>query len=163
MAISSVRGCRRPHPPQAVPLPLQGEGLNAAPRGDHPISGQALIFSDAASEALPRSRRGEALRRAGWVGGVHPSAPITARTAASGGQRTFTRAARSARLRFAVRSLSEANDREIIAISGAKQQNTAANGSIRGSVGFECYFANSYIAMAQITQWVMKSSTVQFS
>ena len=28
---------------------------------------------------------------------------------------------------------------------------------------FEYYFANSYIAMAQITQWVMKSSTVQFS
>ena len=92
MAMSGVRGCRRPHPPQAVPLPLQGEGLNAAPRGDHPISGQALIFSDAASEALPRSRRGEALRRAGWVGGVRPSAQFPARTAASGGQRAFTRA-----------------------------------------------------------------------
>ena len=112
MAISSVRGCRRPHPPQAVPLPLQGEGLNAAPRGDHPISGQVLIFSDAASEALPRSRRGEALRRAGWVGGVHPSAPLKARTQAFGGQRAFTRAARSAGLRFAVRSLSGVPDRE---------------------------------------------------
>ena len=110
MAMSGVRGCRRPHPPQAVPLPLQGEGLNAAPRGDHPISGQALIFSDAASEALPRSRRGEAHRRQGWVGGVHPSAPLPARTAASDGQHAYPRAAQSAALRFAVILLSKAID-----------------------------------------------------
>ena len=67
----------------------------------------------AASEALPRPRRGEALRRVGWVGGVYPSAPIKARTAAFDGHCAFTRAARSAGLRFAVRSLSEVTDREI--------------------------------------------------
>ena len=66
----------------------------------------------ATSEALPRPRRGEALRRVGWVGGVYPSAPITARTAASDGHAASTRAARSAGLRFAVRPLAEAMDRE---------------------------------------------------
>ena len=45
-------------------------------------------------------------------GGVHPSAPIQARTAASDGQRASTRAARSAGLRFAVIPLSKALDRE---------------------------------------------------
>ena len=58
------------------------------------------------------SRRGEARRRVGWVGGVHPSAPFKARTAASDGHTAYTRAARSAGLRFAVRSLAEAMDRE---------------------------------------------------
>ena len=48
----------------------------------------------------------------GWVGGVYPSAPFKARTAASDGHCAFTRAARSAGLRFAVRSLSEVTDRE---------------------------------------------------
>ena len=61
---------------------------------------------------LHERRRGEAQRRQGWVGGVYPSAPIKARTAVSDGQRASTRAARSAGLRFAVRSLSEALDRE---------------------------------------------------
>ena len=56
------------------------------------------------------ARRGEAHRRAGWVGGVYPSAPLTARTAASDGQYAFTRAARSAGLRFAVILLSKAMD-----------------------------------------------------
>ena len=61
---------------------------------------------------IPERRRGEAHRRPGWVGGVHPSAPITARTAASDEHSAFTRAARSAGLRFAVIPLSEAIDRE---------------------------------------------------
>ena len=67
------------------------------------------------------TRRGEAHRRhgngcrlpcgsVGWVGGVYPSAPLKARTAASDGQRVFTRAARSAGLRFAVILLSKAMD-----------------------------------------------------
>ena len=48
----------------------------------------------------------------GWVGGVYPSAPFTARTAASGGHCAFTRAARSAGLNFAVILLSKAMDVE---------------------------------------------------
>ena len=79
-------------------------------------------FSTVVNQALEASsRRGEAHRRhgngcpplrgsVGWVGGVHPSAPLKARTAASDGQRTFTRAARSAGLRFAVILLSKALD-----------------------------------------------------
>ena len=46
----------------------------------------------------------------GWVGGVYPSAPITARTAASDGQYAFPRAARSAGLNFAVILLPGAMD-----------------------------------------------------
>ena len=61
---------------------------------------------------LRERRRGEAHRRQGWVGGACPSAPLPARTAAFDGHCTFTRAARSAGLRFAVRSLSEVIDRE---------------------------------------------------
>ena len=57
-------------------------------------------------------RRGEARRRQGWVGGVYPSAPLTARTAAFDGQTAFTRAARSAGLRFAVILLSKSMDVE---------------------------------------------------
>ena len=48
----------------------------------------------------------------GWVGGVYPSAHLTARTAASDGHTAFTRAARSAGLRFAVILLSKAVDVE---------------------------------------------------
>ena len=58
-------------------------------------------------------RRGEALRRAGWVGGVHPSAQI------QGADSVFRRTACipprlrvSAGLRFAMRSLFSALDRE---------------------------------------------------
>ena len=61
---------------------------------------------------LPERRRGEVQRRQGWVGGIYPSAQLTARTAASDGQRAFTRAARSAGLRFAVILLSKAMDVE---------------------------------------------------
>ena len=64
----------------------------------------------AASEALPRSRRGEAHRRQGWVGGVYPPHRFKARTAASDGQRAYPRAARSAGLRFAVILLSKTMD-----------------------------------------------------
>ena len=46
----------------------------------------------------------------GWVGGACPSAPFKARTAASDGQRAFTRAARSAGLNFAVIVLSKTVD-----------------------------------------------------
>ena len=54
----------------------------------------------------------DALRYAavGWVGGVYPSAPLPARTAASDGHCAFTRAARSAGLNFAVILLSKALD-----------------------------------------------------
>ena len=65
-----------------------------------------------AGALLHERRRGEAHRRQGWVGGVYPSAQLKARTAASDGQHAFTRAARSAEIWFAVRSLSEAIDRE---------------------------------------------------
>ena len=51
----------------------------------------------------------DAGRLVGWVGGVYPSAQFMARTQASDGQRIFTRAARSAKFRFAVRSLSGSN------------------------------------------------------
>ena len=68
-------------------------------------------FHIAASEALPlMRRRGEALRRVGWVGGVYPSAPLPARTAASDGHTAFIRAARSAKIGFAVILLSKAMD-----------------------------------------------------
>ena len=66
------------------------------------------------------TRRGEAHRRhgegcpplcgGGWVGGVYPSAPLQARTAASDGHCAFTRAARSAGLNFAVIALSKTVD-----------------------------------------------------
>ena len=59
---------------------------------------------------LHERRRGKAQRRQGWVGGVYPSAPFPARTAASDGHTAFTRAARSAGLRFAVILLSKAID-----------------------------------------------------
>ena len=57
---------------------------------------------------------------AAWGGleGLAPPHRFKARTAASDGQHTSTRAARSAGLRFAVRSLSEASDRETT-MSGA--------------------------------------------
>ena len=110
-----------PHPPQAVPLPLRGEGLNAAQDGrDFPC--RTRHSACPASEALPHParpregallherRRGEAHCRQGWVGGVYPSAHLKARTAASDGQRAFTRAARSAGLRFAVSALSKTVD-----------------------------------------------------
>ena len=60
-----------------------------------------------------RAPAGRSPSRQGWVGGVYPSAPLKARTAASDGHCAFTRAARSAGLRFAVILLSKAMDREI--------------------------------------------------
>ena len=119
------------------PFPSRGRTRARSKVGETANVGRDT-FQLAASEALPRcglwanaplnalesgrdsecrawhalSRRGEAHRRVGWVGGVHPSAPLKARTAASDGQRAFTRAARSAGLRFAVRPLSEAMDRK---------------------------------------------------
>ena len=49
----------------------------------------------------------------GGLEGLAPPHRFKARIAASDGQRISTRAARSAGLRFAVRSLSEVTDREI--------------------------------------------------
>ena len=72
--------------------------------------GERSAAGPRAGALLPERRRGEAHRRQGWVGGVYRSAPITARTATFDGQYASTRAARSAGLRFAVRSLSGAVD-----------------------------------------------------
>ena len=72
--------------------------------------GRALPFAQAGGAKPIAARRFAAW---GWVGGVYPSAPLKARTAAFDGHGAFTRAARSASIRFAVRSLSEATDREI--------------------------------------------------
>ena len=104
------------------PFPYEGKALTRRKVGiTYPVGRDT--FQSAASEALlhlarPRAgallherRRGEAHRRQGWVGGVYPSAQFMARTAAFDGHTAFTRAARSAGLRFAVRSLSEALDR----------------------------------------------------
>ena len=68
-------------------LPQSGErSVSALPGGAKPIAG------------------------VGWVGGVYPSAPLTARTADSDGHTASTRAARSAGLRFAVIVLSKTVD-----------------------------------------------------
>ena len=104
---------RSPHPPRSGPPSPRGEGQCARFKMGLTFPIERDTFHIAASEALTRSRRGEAQRRQGWVGGVHPSAPITARTQASDGQRASPRAARSAGLRFAVSPLSEAINREI--------------------------------------------------
>ena len=71
--------------------------------------GRVLTFPSAGGAKPIADRRYAAV---GWVGGVYPSAPLPARTAAFDGHCAFTRAARSAGLRFAVRSLSGASDRE---------------------------------------------------
>ena len=108
---------------EAVPLLLQGEGLSAvevgarlslpnATRSHIRRSKRCRYAGPRVGAHLHERRRGEAHRRQGWVGGVYPSAQFPARTAASDGHCAFTRAARSAGLRFAVRSLFEAMDRE---------------------------------------------------
>ena len=78
------------------------------------------LFHHPASEALP-DREGVLLFTSaggakpiagrGGLKGLVPSAHFMARTAAFDGQRIFTRAARSAPIRFAVRSLSQVMDR----------------------------------------------------
>ena len=104
-----------PHPPRSGPPSPRGEGINAAK-----IEARLRMSSATLPKSCERSvastpvrvrRRGEAHRRQGWVGGVYPSAQFMARTAAFDGHTAFTRAARSAGLRFAVRSLSKAMDR----------------------------------------------------
>ena len=70
----------------------------------------SFAFDSGITAPLCERRRGEAHRRQGWVGGACPSAPLKARTAASDGHCTFTRAARSAGLNFAVILLSKALD-----------------------------------------------------
>ena len=94
----------------------RGEGHNA-PQIKACLSGRARHFHNRGERSVagPRvgvpiheRRRGEAHRRQGWVGGVYPSAPIKARTAAFDGQHAYPRAARSAGLRFAVILLSKA-------------------------------------------------------
>ena len=96
------------------PFPYEGKALTAL-KLERDCECQTRHFLTPASEAFLRSRRGEAHRRpaicgVGWVGGVYPSAPFKARTAAFDGQRAFTRAARSAGLNFAVILLSKAMD-----------------------------------------------------
>ena len=61
---------------------------------------------------IPERRRGEAHRRWGGLEGFTPPHRFKARTAAFDGHCASTRAARSAGLIFAVRSLSKAIDRE---------------------------------------------------
>ena len=99
----------------AVPLqhkarlrqPSIGEGLMRRKVGE------TASIERTASEALPLPGGAKPGAGRGGVGGVHPSAQFPARTAASDGQRAFTRAARSAGLRFAMRSLFSALDRGI--------------------------------------------------
>ena len=97
----------------AVPLPLNRGRLKRAQKwaGLQMSSGTLPNRGERSVAAL--SRRGEAHRRVGWVGGVYPSASLKARTTASDGHTVYTRAARSASIGFAVRSLSKAMDREI--------------------------------------------------
>ena len=93
----------------AVPLSLKGKALSAIQlRLD--LQCRVRHFRIAASEALPRCPAGRSPSPSGWVGGVYPSAPIKARTAASDGHCASTRAARSAGLNFAVIVLSKAMD-----------------------------------------------------
>ena len=84
------------------------------------MSGAKLPYS--ASEALPDRGRMHPVTSAGGakpiagrggLEGVTPPHKFKARTAASDGQTASTRAARSAGLRFAVRSQSKETDREI--------------------------------------------------
>ena len=73
------------------------------------MSGTAFHYCGKRSVAAPGTdaRRCAAV---GWVGGGYPSAPLQARTAAFDGHCAFTRAARSAGLRFAVILLSKTMD-----------------------------------------------------
>ena len=73
-----------------------------------PDRGQMLPFAQAGGAKPIAARDTSAGHLVGWVGGVHPSAPLKARTAASDGHCAFTRAARSAGLRFAEIPLSQA-------------------------------------------------------
>ena len=70
-----------------------------------PDRGRVLLFTSAGG-AKPNAGRG-------GLEGFTPPHRFKARTAASDGHCAFTRAARSARLRFAVILLSKAMDREI--------------------------------------------------
>ena len=81
--------------------PLAGDEVHSLDRG------RMLTFASAGGAKPSAARRYAAV---GWVGGGYPSAPLKARTAASDGQTASTRAARSAGLRFAVRSWYEAID-----------------------------------------------------
>ena len=81
-------------------VPKSGERSVAA----KPDRGRVLLFPSAGG-AKPIAGRG-------GLEGFTPPHRFKARTAAFDGQRAFTRAARSAGLRFAVRPLSEAMDRE---------------------------------------------------
>ena len=103
-----------------VPLPLRGEGLNAPQSGrDCPVGLDPRIFGERSVAALPDRGRVLAFTSAGGAkpiagrGGLEGFTPphrFKARTAASDGQHAFTRAARSAGLRFAVIPLSKTMD-----------------------------------------------------
>ena len=100
----SERGYRRPHPPLTrSPFSYKEKALGRSAKGN-----RCSKFRQA--KRCRVARRGEAQRRQGWVGGVYPSAPSKARTAASDGHMASIRAARSAGLRFAVILLSKTMD-----------------------------------------------------
>ena len=81
--------------------PLAGDEVHSLDRG------RMLPFASAGGAKPSAARRYAAV---GWVGGVSPSAPLKARTAAFDGHTASTRAARSAGLNFAVILLSKAMD-----------------------------------------------------
>ena len=89
------RTCKVEHPcPSRPHPPLSRSPFSYKEKALTPLRVGIGCFQHAASGALPRSGRGEAQRRCvGWVGGVYPSAPITARTAAFDGHMASTRAA----------------------------------------------------------------------
>ena len=111
------------------PFPYEGKALaHLSGSETNPVEWDTFLVP--ASKALPRCSTADershslnpagrspsppaAVRRWGGLEGVTPSAPFMARTQASDGHCAYTRAARSAGLRFAVRSLFEAIDREI--------------------------------------------------
>ena len=89
------------------PFPYEGKALTRL-KLRHDFPGPAKQFPNSRRAKRCRAaRRGEAHRRhgngcrlsrgsVGWVGGVYPSTPLPARTAASGGHCAYTRACASA-------------------------------------------------------------------
>ena len=73
------------------PFPYEGKDLTPLKISETCNVGRNAV-GPRAGTPLPERRRGEAHRRQGWVGGVYPSAPLKARTAASDGRREYPRA-----------------------------------------------------------------------
>ena len=91
------------------PFPYEGKDLTLEKVGKSPRVGRDTSVLRRAKRCRV-ARRGGALRRAGGLEGFTPPHRFKARTAASDGQRAFTRAARSAGLNFAVILQSKAMD-----------------------------------------------------